>query len=331
MSSSPIADLSYRNYDGPLEPINHRWWSIAKSTMRLGFTNRFTWFFSFASGWYFYAMIFFIFIVDKVVESQPNPDAATAITSFFGSVRWNDKFLHGFQYGQFFYFVVAAILGSGAIANDVRANALLVYLSKPISKRDYVIGKWFGVFLPLLVIMGAPFLLFYLYGAMSFRDKGFISQDPWLFFRMLGLVTFCAGFYASLAMGISSMFSQGRSAGAVFAGLYFLTNFFTVPMSFGYMAMTGQQGRGRHRQEVAQSGLDALTYLSHASLDGINSALAKSVLGNPTTFPLAGNARGPVAGVPAPTIWFGLGIGLALVALCLYMAWRRVRAVDIVG
>ena len=39
-SSSPIADLSYRHYDGPLNAPVARWWSIAKMTIQVAIKKK---------------------------------------------------------------------------------------------------------------------------------------------------------------------------------------------------------------------------------------------------------------------------------------------------
>ena len=50
MTSSPIADLSYRNYDGPLEPPISRWWPIARVGILKAFKNKWFWVVSIFSG-----------------------------------------------------------------------------------------------------------------------------------------------------------------------------------------------------------------------------------------------------------------------------------------
>ena len=45
--------------------------------------------------------------------------------TFLSRIVWQDQFLHGFSYGAD-HLIIALMLGSGAIANDNRANALLV-------------------------------------------------------------------------------------------------------------------------------------------------------------------------------------------------------------
>ena len=55
---------------------------------------------------------------------------------------------------QLFLLFIALLAGAGSIANDNRANALLVYLSKPCRKVDYLFGKWAGL---AMLIAGVPF------------------------------------------------------------------------------------------------------------------------------------------------------------------------------
>ena len=42
---------------------------------------------------------------------------------------------------DFFVFVITVYVGAGLIANDRRANALQIYLSKPLMRTEYIAGK----------------------------------------------------------------------------------------------------------------------------------------------------------------------------------------------
>lgn len=328
MTSNPIADLSYRNYDGPLESPRYRWWAIARSGMLIAFKKKSMWVFTVMSAWYYIAMIFILFIIDQISAGVPpgQPDPSQV---FFGRIIWKDQFLHGFQYGQILYFVVALILGAGAIANDSRANALLVYLSKPITKRDYIFGKWFGIFLPLLMVMMIPSMVFFLYGLLSFRDKGFLLQDPWLIVKIFTVMPVSAALHASLVLGISSLFKQGRMAGSVYAAVYFLTNFFTVMMGMAAAGIAGAfSGQGADVSKVPPVVVD----LYYASVDGLSNGFMKSVLktSGGVPFGLPSPGRGAFF-IPYPPLWLSVLTMLGVSALCIFVAWRRVRAVDIVG
>ena len=317
--SSPIADLSYRNYDGPLESTTMRWWVVAKTGLRLAFKKRALWVLSAISAWYYLVMMAVLFFVSQFTTESPMGEQAMG--SFLNRLVWKDQFLHGFSYAQLPLLLLALLLGSGSIANDNRANALLVYLSKPSSKFDYLFGKWVGVFLPICVVLALPTVLFYGYGALSFQEYGFVKDDPWLLPKMLMIIPLCAMMHASLAIGISSLFNQGRIAGAAYAGLYFLTNFFTVLMGGIFVGMRGQAH-------------PIVATLYYASIDGIQIGLAKAILATNGTLPFgmtSGRGGRGMTTVPAPPLWGVLLAFAVLTGLGLFVAWRRVRAVEVVG
>lgn len=177
-ASGPIADLSYRNYDGPLAPTNMRWWVIAKSTIKTAFKKRIMWVMMSFSAWYYLAMVFTLYVIDQMSQSAPpGANSQNFAATILGRLIWKDQFVIGFSYGQMLFMIITLIIGAGAIANDNRANALLVYLSKPVSKTDYLFGKWVGVFIALMAAMVIPSLLFFLYGILSYREQGFFYQD----------------------------------------------------------------------------------------------------------------------------------------------------------
>src|ERR1044072_1488639 len=174
---SPIADLSYRNYDGPLEPPLYRWWPIARTSMLRAFKNKWFWILSVLSGaWYMILMIIFYFIDSFALQTVQQRgvsgvvDPAQASAMLFRQVKWNDMFLHAFSIGQMFFLFIALLIGIGSIANDNRANALLVYLSKPCTRLDYIIGKWLGIFIPMVIAVSIPTFFFFSYCFMSYRS-----------------------------------------------------------------------------------------------------------------------------------------------------------------
>jgi ABC-2 type transport system permease protein len=312
----PIADLSYRNYDGPLNSPTRRWWVIARAAIMQTIRKRPYWvFMAFGYGYYLVMGIIFFFL-DRVAQSAQRSEQVAE--QFFSRIVWKDQFLHGIGTGQIWMLAAALLLGAGAIANDNRANALLVYLSKPCTKLDYLIGKFVGVWVPLFAIVALPGILFYIYGVMSFRQYGFFTSDPWLLPKFLLIAALVSFFHTSLVLGISSMFNQGRLAGATYAGIYFLTNFFTVAMvvAWANLAMEGQEPPA------------ILGKLYYASVDGLNYGLAKAILGTDGSPVFNVQDRTPM--IPAPEFAFVILPIVLLSAIALTIAWRRVRAVEVV-
>ncbi|RYG47271.1 hypothetical protein EON79_07835 [bacterium] len=312
---SPLADLSYRAYDGPLASPKYRWWVIARQTMQMGFRRKGLWLLMAASAWYYIVMLVILFFVQKITGATPQGEAQ--MRSFLGRLVWKDQLLHGFSFAQMPLLLVALILGAGAIANDNRANALLVYLSKPCTKLDYMIGKFVGVFLPILGVVTIPTVIFYLYGAMTFRAEGFIADDPWLLPKMLLILPISSALHAALILAISSLFNQGRVAGATYAGLYFLGNFFTLFMKVAWFSTKGEAPL-----------VDKLFYFS---VDGLQIGLAKAVLGTNGSAPFGLPQRGTALPIPAPSAFAIIGVILLITIIALGVAWRRIRAVEVVG
>lgn len=314
--TSPIADLSYRNYDGPLGSPRLRWWVISRTAILQAFKKKMFWVAAAFSAWYYLVMIVVLFFVEQIGASSPQSQAM--MSPFLQRIVWKDQFLHGFSFAQLVILLTALLLGAGSIANDNRANALLVYLSKPGSKLDYVIGKWVGIFLPLLLMMAIPTLLFYGYGAMSYLQYGFYSDDPTILPKMLVILPVSAALHTSLVLAISSAFNQGRIAGATYAGVYLLGNFFTQLMRIAWISSRGEAPT-------------AIKTLYYCSVDGLQIGLAKSVLGTKGTMPFGFMNGGISSSVPAPPLAAMLAVVTLVTVVCLLVTWSRVRAVEVVG
>ena len=317
-ATGPIADLTYRGYDGVLDPPTQRWKVIAKSNiMRVVKSKWYWWITLLFAPWYYTVMSIVLFFLNSMTAGSPG-QARQAIEQI-GGIDWTAQFLHGFSFGQIFFLFIAMIAGAGAIANDNRSNALLVYLSKPCTKRDYLWGKWVGVFVPVAFAMLLPAVGFYIFGALNYREYGFISDDPWLPLRFVGFTTFGAALHSSLVLGVSSMFNQGRMAGATYVGIYFILNFVTV--------VIGVILSESHNAPESMRNLSEKLY--YLSIDGLNIGVAKIFLEVDSASLFVGANSG--VNVDRPTPWMAIGLVLLLCVLALRLVWRRVRAVEVVG
>src|SRR5215831_9820867 len=60
---------------------------------------------------------------------------------------------------EIFVFFVTVYIGAGLIANDRRANALQIYLSKPLTRAEYVFGKLAILMTFLLLVTWVPAIM----------------------------------------------------------------------------------------------------------------------------------------------------------------------------
>ena len=315
-ATGPIADLSYRNYDGPMHDLGMRWWVIAKMFMRMAIKKKGFWWWALLStmGYIFLSVVYYF--MDALQTRTPSFGSEGAQVNFLDRIVWKDQFYMAFNMAQLWLFFLALLIGAGMIAADSRANALLVYLSKPCSKFDYLFGKWLGMFMVLVIVTASPAIFFIGFTWLSYRQYG--SWDSWILLKGLLLITIPAILHSSVMIGLSSIAKQPRMAGATYAGIYFLS-LFIAGIATG-LSMTGGANN------------PGLRNFSYFSIDGIIGGISKVVLNTdggtnlvPTRNPNDNFGLAPPSGLFITIVF------LAVCAIFLYLSWRKVRAVEVVG
>ncbi len=124
----------------------------------------------------------------------------------------------------FFVTLMASVVGSGLIADDLNSMALTLYLSRPITQADYLVAKA-GILAPLVAMVAVlPLVLTPFVTAL-------LGYFPWdIALEAMGLslligVLFTA-FYTSVSLFLSSL-TRRRSYAA--AGVFAVTFGLTIP------------------------------------------------------------------------------------------------------
>jgi ABC-2 type transport system permease protein len=268
-----IADLSYRNYDGELHARAVRGWIVALATIRANVNRR-------KLGlWIPAGLILLTYLILGVIFYFTQNLTQNLQEQFGGALPGRPDNPYVLTLNQalsgtgILLFAAALTVGAGSIAADNRANALLVYLSKPITRNDYLLGKWIGVFLLLGAISLAPALLMYLFFLVAYTGDGFLKQNPTLIFRVLGATLLPAALHASLILGFSAWSKSPRMAGAIYAGLYF--SLAAISGIVGGILLT----RGGGPQAGAASEQRTASLVANLSIDGISRGIAMHLYG----------------------------------------------------
>jgi len=209
----PIYDLSYRQWSGVWTSHPYRWWVITRQGINiLGRKRR--------------------FLVLMILSALPFLVRCVMLylSTVLGRIPLltiNAKFFEDFLSQQmFFVFIIAIYAGAGLIANDLKANALQIYFSKPITRRDYVMGKlgvlFFFLALPTLV----PGMLLFFLAVLFKSDASFLEQNYWVPASVLGYSLLIIATYSVVMLAVSSLSKSGRFAGIVFAALFFFSRIF---------------------------------------------------------------------------------------------------------
>ena len=125
----PIHDQSYRRYGGTRQPAQRAWLVIARSGIR-GFLRRRPMIGILFGSWIQLMVRLAMFYVSESVAQTAGLLGPTA-----------KVFRDFLEQQNFFVFLLAVYVGSGLIAQDRKANALQIYLSKPLTRLDYIAGK----------------------------------------------------------------------------------------------------------------------------------------------------------------------------------------------
>ena len=148
-------------------------------------------------------------------------------TNYPQTAQWfspDAKMFRGFfQRQEFFVFVMTIYAGAGLIANDRRANALQIYLSKPLMRAEYIAGKAAVLFTFIMLVTFLPAVLLLFLQVMFSGSLQFIGNNLFLF----PAITVAAVLQALLAsftmLALSSLSKSARYVGILYAGVIFFT------------------------------------------------------------------------------------------------------------
>jgi ABC-type transport system involved in multi-copper enzyme maturation permease subunit len=122
----------------------------------------------------------------------------------------------------FFGVIIAVFLGNQLVSKEIEKRTLYTLLAHPVKRTEFVLGKFCGLLLTLVVNCGLMMLAFLI--ALTFVQRGFVSGEgalgvaAWLIFLQLALLT-----------GLSLLFSCFSSPllAALFSLALFIVGNFT--------------------------------------------------------------------------------------------------------
>ena len=257
----PIHDQSYRRYGGGKAPPGRSWTVIAWAgilTIRQEARS---------------------FLGDPALRagcrSSSAPCRFYVATTLSAGRRFSaptaETFRSFLEQQDFFVFVITIYVGAGLIANDRRANALQIYLSKPLMRTEYIAGKLAVLFAFLLLVTLVPALLL-LVAADRVRGQLRVPADqpvphsrrsPWRRSLQVLLASFTM-------LALSSLSKSTRFVGIMYAGIIFFTKAIfgvlyaiTGTTRVSWISLGDEPGAGGRRDLPAEAALrDAVAGLA---------------------------------------------------------------------
>jgi ABC-2 type transport system permease protein len=206
----PIHDQGYRRYAGGRAPHGRAWAVIASAGIRTMLRKR-----AFLGLLLLAGAPFFVRAVQIYAASNLPQAAFLAPTP--------EMFRDFLTQQSIFVFFVAVYVGSGLIASDRRANALQIYLSKPLSRAEYVFGKLAVLLAFLLLVTWLPAIVLLLVQVMFAGNFTFFLDNIYLFPAITLSAFFQALTISTTMLALSSLSKSSRYVGILFAGVIFFT------------------------------------------------------------------------------------------------------------
>ena len=208
----PVYDQSYRRYQARRPLRDLRFWPITREALRM-ILNRRAFLGLIALCWLpLVGRAIQVYIVTRFPE-------ASRIAPVDG--RLFGEFLNG----QILSTLLLTVFGgAGLIANDLRSGAIVVYLSRPLTRRDYVLGKLTVLLLLNLSVTLAPALLLYAVALALAPDVLWRWDLAWIAPAILLQAVVASAAVSLLALAISAVSRSARAAGLAFFALMVASN-----------------------------------------------------------------------------------------------------------
>ncbi len=207
---------TYKRYDGPVTGSRWRFMILPRYSFQTAFESR---------GFTAFFVICFVpsLIGLLALYFRSNADILASVGMNFVSAFPIDTrfFLTLFQIQSFLTFVLAMFLGPGLVSPDLTNNALPLYLSRPFSRREYVLGKLLVIVILASCITWMPGLLLFIIqsnletGWMSghMRIAAAIFLGSWVWIILVSL----------LSVAVSAWVKWKPVAAASMFGIFFVT------------------------------------------------------------------------------------------------------------
>ena len=286
-----VREKGYYHWDGRLVERRFPWLPITRTGILLAFKKRgFRFLFA---GAFFPGIVFLgiIYISENLENFQAmlrGSDRLISITP--GSFK---TFLT-FPPVLFLMIAMMVFAGSGLIADDLKHNSLQIYFSRPLRKKDYLLGKMAVVFFFILAVTLVPGLLVYVFKLIFAGSFKFFLSYPWLVLSIVGFSAFLAVFFAFYTLLLSSVSKNSRYVMVLVFMIYIFSDVF-----FGIL------------QSIFRTPYMAL-FSIRANIDQVGALVF---------------AQKPVH--PIPVLWSCLVLG-GICALSALVLNRKIRGVEVI-
>ncbi|MGI6455009.1 MAG: hypothetical protein ACOX5R_05230 [bacterium] len=216
----PVYEQTYQHYYGQLNPRSQTWMVITSMGIRQLWKEKMLkpiFYFSLLPVLLWTGRIYISANADLLEWLQiPSQVIAEVFTV-------DEEFFYNFlKVQQFFVFLLTLRTGSDIIASDRRHKALILYLSKPLSKVDYLFGKAMILMFYLYLITLIPAWLMMFLNALFTENWSYLIENIPLALQIFLFSHILIVPLVFIILGLSASTKSWATSAALLAVVYFL-------------------------------------------------------------------------------------------------------------
>jgi ABC-2 type transport system permease protein len=286
----PILDVGYRFWQGPRTARWTRWLVLAETSIRLVWRN----------AWLKRILLFmatpalivgiFVGLFEQTIERSSTQDTMRSLLrspparraadrAGIDSVNWSDDpaiarhfawsylLFMLFRYPQAFGMIlILGLVAPRLISYDLRSKAYLLYLSRPLSPREYIAGKAAVIYFLLFLVAAVPSLVIYLAGLFLSTDSSALMQTWDIPLRIIAATLVLMIPTTAVALALSALTQESRYAGFAWFAFWIIGAVSYQVLWFAAQARLGERPRrmeflGEYNPWMLFSPYDTLGYL----------------------------------------------------------------------
>jgi ABC-2 type transport system permease protein len=303
-----VYEQTYKRYAGNMTPEWSRFLIIPRHAYRAVFSSKlFT---------AFFAICFIPLLVEAVLIYLHHNITALAImeVNVKQLIPVDNSFFETFVSIQGgFAFFVAVLVGPPLVSRDLRNNALPLYLCRPFSRTEYVMGKMSVILILLSAITWVPQILLFLFQSYL---EGFtwFRANLWIAYAIIISSLVWILLLALLTQTISALVKWRVVASAALLGLFFIPSVFGEFINVVFLTRWGN--------------LISLSALTRSVTKGLFGTFER-VAGTVALRDFDGDVFREVI-LTEPPLWISWAILFVICALCLALLSWKVKAYEVV-
>jgi len=210
-----------------------------------------------------------------------------------------------------FAFFVALLVGPPQVSRDLRNNALPLYLCRPFSRAEYVLGKMSVLLILLSAMTWIPQLLLFLFQAYL-EGAGWLGANLWIASAIvLGSVVWIL-LLALLSQVVSSIVKWRVIASAALLGIFFIPSVFGEVVNTIFLTRWGSIISIGALMRNISAGLFGTFVRSSGQVMDFDNGVVRQIT------------------LQEPPLWCCWAALFVICAICLALLSRRVKAYEVV-